>query len=370
MSSPAPRHFARGCLASLALAAFLVVSAAAAQPEVAEPATTQSTAEPQTTGATAPAAPRVTAVSYAPRAKGRPGPLLVSDRLVIEVAGLRAWLDKAAESCWDLRLFLDERAIEALQPSDCDLANQRVSFELYRIDRGQEAAWQSVLAKRRNFTAEVDISVGLATAGAKPIASDAEDIELVLVEIRQATAALIALLGSLGLFLYLMKRSNIVRDGGPEPPAGHRRTYSLARMQSAFWFFLILWGYLLISILVSSNVDIPSSCLWLMGIAAGTFVGAEVIDNGKRNPASASTGTGSAPVGQPSQGLIRDLLSDSTGVAFHRFQMMVWTVVLGGVFAIQVWNQLAMPDFDSTLLGLMGVSSGTYLGLKLPEESS
>jgi hypothetical protein len=27
-----------------------------------------------------------------------------------------------------------------------------------------------------------------------------------------------------------------------------------------------------------------------------------------------------------------------------------------------------MPEFSTTLLGLMGISSGTYLGFKLPEK--
>jgi hypothetical protein len=28
----------------------------------------------------------------------------------------------------------------------------------------------------------------------------------------------------------------------------------------------------------------------------------------------------------------------------------------------------AMPDFDAPLLGLMGITSGTYVGLKIPEK--
>jgi hypothetical protein len=28
---------------------------------------------------------------------------------------------------------------------------------------------------------------------------------------------------------------------------------------------------------------------------------------------------------------------------------------------------LAMPEFSATLLGLMGLSAGTYVGLKIPE---
>jgi hypothetical protein len=27
-----------------------------------------------------------------------------------------------------------------------------------------------------------------------------------------------------------------------------------------------------------------------------------------------------------------------------------------------------MPEFDTTLLGLMGISSGTYIGFKFPEK--
>ena len=63
-----------------------------------------------------------------------------------------------------------------------------------------------------------------------------------------------------------------------------------------------------------------------------------------------------------------DLLSDENGISFHRLQMVIWTLVLGGVFVRAVYSDVVMPDFDATLLGLMGLSSGTYLGFKLPEK--
>jgi hypothetical protein len=53
-------------------------------------------------------------------------------------------------------------------------------------------------------------------------------------------------------------------------------------------------------------------------------------------------------------------------VDFHRFQMMTWTLILGVIFIFGVFQQLAMPKFDATLLALMGISSGTYLGFKWP----
>lgn len=62
-----------------------------------------------------------------------------------------------------------------------------------------------------------------------------------------------------------------------------------------------------------------------------------------------------------------DILSDGQGVSFHRFQMAVWSVVLGLVFVYEVITRLAMPEFSATLLGLMDLSAGTFLGFKIPE---
>jgi hypothetical protein len=70
-----------------------------------------------------------------------------------------------------------------------------------------------------------------------------------------------------------------------------------------------------------------------------------------------------------SSGFIQDILSDSDGISFHRFQIFVWTIVLVIVFVSSVYDRLAMPEFSEKLLGLMGISSGTYLGFKFPEQT-
>lgn len=41
--------------------------------------------------------------------------------------------------------------------------------------------------------------------------------------------------------------------------------------------------------------------------------------------------------------------------------------MLGIMFISSVYNNLTMPEFSATLLGLMGISSGTYIGFKFPE---
>jgi hypothetical protein len=69
-----------------------------------------------------------------------------------------------------------------------------------------------------------------------------------------------------------------------------------------------------------------------------------------------------------SQGLLTDLLNGPQGLSLYRFQMVAWTLVLGVIFCVQVYGRLAMPEFSASLLGLMGISSATYLGAKFPEE--
>ena len=69
-----------------------------------------------------------------------------------------------------------------------------------------------------------------------------------------------------------------------------------------------------------------------------------------------------------SAGFLRDILSDGHGYSFHRFQIFAWTIVLGVMFVSSVYNGLTMPEFSPTSLGLMGISSGTYIGFKFPEQ--
>lgn len=71
-----------------------------------------------------------------------------------------------------------------------------------------------------------------------------------------------------------------------------------------------------------------------------------------------------------SDGFFRDLLTDVDGITFHRFQILVWTLILGALFLVGVYRALGMPEFDGTLLALMGISAGTYLGFKIPERQS
>lgn len=217
------------------------------------------------------------------------------------------------------------------------------------------------------------------------------------------------------VLLVLGAKSNLLRDN-PHPGDSTHVTLpvSLGRVQMAWWFYLVVSGYLYIWLITGNSYTPTGSVLALIGISGATGLTSAVVDRSKSadavnkrsqlavqqsalqsrisdiaatNPAAGSDlanelaakkddlanvnaqlAVTPTPTVSASKGWLTDLFCDGDGVSFHRFQMIIWTIVLGVVFVQAVHRQLAMPDFDPTLLGLMGLSSGTYVGFKFPEK--
>jgi hypothetical protein len=160
------------------------------------------------------------------------------------------------------------------------------------------------------------------------------------------------------LMMLLAVTTPLVRDGA-RLPGGKLPTYSLARTQMAFWFVNVVLAVLIIWAVTGSVPPITSSALGLMGIGTGTALGAVLLDqNANDHPPKESVS------------FMKDILTDGASIGLHRFQMLVWTVVLFFIFWGAVWNKLALPEFDNTLLALMGISAGAYLGFKFPENQA
>jgi hypothetical protein len=179
----------------------------------------------------------------------------------------------------------------------------------------------------------------------------------------------------------------------------------------AWWFFLVAAAYCYLWTVLGNRDSLTQGVLILTGVSAGTGLAASVIDASKRQQrdqleqekdhltatmtalpvaiqaapepvvaaqllaqqqhnsvrmaeVNSNLAALPSPVGN-SEGFFLDILRDETGISFHRFQMMAWTIILGLVFVSSVWRNFTMPDFSATLLGLMGISSGTYVGFKL-----
>jgi hypothetical protein len=224
-------------------------------------------------------------------------------------------------------------------------------------------------------------------------------------------------------FLWCVRNTNIVRDARLNSVTGaiEGGRYSLAKTQAAWWFFIILASFILIASITSDfNNTLNGTALTLLGIGGGTVLGSALIDVSKdtgaaqeqkrtateiveqditrqeanlsalRNrvttmqddPAGAAKLSSALSQAQASLGtakqvhkrltgqslnFLQDIVSDADGVSFHRFQMVAWTAVLSFIFLAEVYEHLAMPNFDAMLLTLQGLSAGTYLGLKIPE---
>jgi hypothetical protein len=350
----------------------------------------------------------------------------IGDRIDLKVENLNSWRQQPGNGSTPLHLFLagiELKNVVAVPtaPDAGDAANVSALFVNLDVDDKDTAtrkAWVQVLQTAIPLKAQQPIRISVGPPGAEPFASDAT---LLLLVFPSYTWYIVALMAVVAVVLFVLdKKSNILRDptGAATPP------YSLGRHQMATWFVVVLWAYLYIW-LITGSATLSSTALILIGVSGATGLAAAIIDANKRNDAATAraaldaerdaldrvlndpaTGlqaqlrvvpAGSAdaaqltttiapklarlqdlktllsvpaavPVG--SRRWYLDLLSDENGASFHRFQMAVWTIVLAMVFVRTVYTDLVMPAFDVTLLGLMGISSGTYLGFKFPEVKS
>jgi hypothetical protein len=302
-----------------------------------------------------------------------------------------------------IALFLDGRLIKGIVPeTGAPQINQTsntatdlggtLQFHLQR-NADSDEAWADLLGAPPSgkgfFKRPTEVSVGLENGYALPtdIKVPATDLkhQFLLVRIDQwwFIFCLILLVAVLVFMVFLSWYSELLRDLGPVPPTDvdpnaswwqtwwrdrkkrKHKPYSLARFQMAFWFFLLMASFLFIWLITGASDTITGSTLALIGIGAGTALGAAAIDVTKEGDGGAIR-----PI-SVSQGFLTDVLSDRVnGISFHRFQMLVWTLVLGVLFIYSVWYRLSMPEFSATLLALLGISSGTYLGFKIPENQN
>jgi hypothetical protein len=362
-------------------------------------------------------APKVTAVT---------GHLELDTIIQVEIEHLADWAAKNDPS--KLVPFLNGRAIKGVYPEEIHIAKNHVHFHLH-INAANRDAWVDLLGEPPGTKRPVAFSVGLETqAPFDSVYDQTNELPLTVISPVYGIVSLVVVLGTLVLFIWLARTTNLIREPGPCPVPGKLRPYNPGRAQMAFWFLIIYASYVCIWLITDALDTITPSLLGLMGISAGTALSEALIDSGKN---SAQTGQlrdlsakkQSIEQGMPelqsqlsglnskdtlsledttnrdslnkqiqdnrsqlaeinqqiqaltpspstgvSKGFLRDVLSDSTGYSFHRFQIFAWTIVLGIIFISSVYNNLSMPEFSATLLGLMGISSGTYIGFKFPEQ--
>jgi len=356
------------------------------------------------------------------------GHLELDTILEVFIENLEQWAENPNHDATKLVPYIDGRAIKGNYPEEVHLERGRLIFDLQITPQSRDP-WIDLLGEPTSTHKPVTLSVGPENGSAfDSIYVRDNMVPLTVISPAYGIVALIVILVTLTLLLWLCRTTNIIREPGPPAISGKRRPYNLGRAQMAFWFFLIYASYMTIWLITSALDTITASLLALMGISAGTALGEALIDNGKdtartnqvqdlsaekqaleqslsgiqpqvdaSNASVATTVTDQAnrdslnrqlvegrtrlgqvdqqlrtlsaeTAPQTSNGFLRDILSDGSGYSFHRFQIFAWTIVLGIIFVSSVYNDLTMPEFSATLLGLMGLSAGTYIGFKFPEQ--
>jgi len=278
----------------------------------------------------------------------------LDDRLSVHVQNFATLLANAHGDCRAIVLFIDGMAIQGLAPESCDKQSGHVRYRLQRTEKSDDA-WHTLLGSPKHFFRKVSVSVG---SDPQFSATSRAEFDLEIIPTHGLVIFCVIIVLGVVLFFWMCLRTSLIRSGSATVDP-MRRPYSLSLFQMAFWFFLVIAGYVFVWLITDELNTITASVLALIGIGAATAMGATLIDTGKAAPATADV----------SEGFLKDVLSDRDGISLHRFQMFVWTLVLGVIFIVSVYRSLEMPEFSATLLGLMGISSGTYLGFKVPEKT-
>lgn len=172
---------------------------------------------------------------------------------------------------------------------------------------------------------------------------------------RQGSAA-VAVIFTIAIILAAALGTCALRDGrGPGLAAGDQAPWSLARVVFAWWIMICVSSFAYLWAMMGEHRGILSKTVpLLLGIQGTTML--------------ISAGYGRTQNAKPSQGFFADLISEAGEAEVSRLQMLVWNLVLGVVFLWISMFEWKMPEFDATLMTLLGISSTAYVGFKfLPQ---
>lgn len=174
----------------------------------------------------------------------------------------------------------------------------------------------------------------------------------------------------IGMILFLIliwvifkmsKKGNIIGNMLKDSCKIDNKPYSLSKSQLAFWTLIIIFAFIYIWMRTSQLIEISDTILVLLGISMGTNIGGRVIDqNDLSNPEIKMRHQNVNSSGS----FLSNIMSDSTGMSIHRFQNVIFSIVIGSYFLFEVFTTNVIPDLNTNLLVLMGISSAGYLVIK------
>jgi hypothetical protein len=168
------------------------------------------------------------------------------------------------------------------------------------------------------------------------------------------------------VFLFAVRKNlnGLLKDTSVLPV--ELRSYSLSRTMLFFWTLIIFLSICYIGIVSDNLPTIDSGVLILMGIVVGTTTACRAIDSTQSQDATIARTQDTTA----SQGFLTDILSDDNGISISRFQTVVFNIIYGCSFLSIVITQNVLYNFPNQTLALLGISSGAYALLKIPENKA
>lgn len=155
---------------------------------------------------------------------------------------------------------------------------------------------------------------------------------------------------------------------------GKDNRLSLSKLQAVVWFVAIFFGYVATYALrvrsgdVAALSDLPENVVLLLAFSAGGALGGKWITAYKVKAQTLQKEPAQAPE-------IRNLICDDQGYsAWNKLQLFYFTVLALAIYGIGLVRELQLPvadsppmvpNVDTSLLVLMGISQSAYLGKKV-----
>jgi hypothetical protein len=143
---------------------------------------------------------------------------------------------------------------------------------------------------------------------------------------------------------------------------------STSKLQWLIWLAVVLFSYTALWVLrakagnYAAITNVPANVLAVLGFSTATAAAAKGITVGYLH-------SGRIAKQNPQGGVLKD---DSGFPELAKIQMIAFTLLAVGIFLTTVFHEIhahpgraGLPNIDSSLLVLMGISQGGYLGKKL-----
>lgn len=268
-------------------------------------------------------------------------------------SGDSAFKDKYA----NLRIFVNNIPMSSYKLSGYQLNDS--SGEKYVLSfalaKEPDTLWNNWFRFGNN---KLNISILISDASGRRI-KEISDITVITYNRWLFNIALILSLFFVIATVYLCRRSSLIRDISS---AQFNKPFSLSRFQLLWWSVIIIVSYAMLYSIREGFIILNTSTLVLLGISVSGTGFSRIIDNSDSDKLRHQDGQ--------SRGFLYDILSDANGISIHRYQNLIFTLLFGLIFIYRVIETCNMPEFSSMELFLMGISTGTYVGIKSTENQN